>query len=251
MHGRSAYPALYLECRFHTKAVSKMSKQRITAASKRVKKQERREEEYRQTLKRRQRNRNTLIVVLVAAVAIIASLVYFVTRPQAVPSGQAAQTNTSSATTPANSSSSSAFAPINGVSCDNSEHLDYHHHVHLSVYINGQPAIVPQNIGINPNTPSPCIYWLHTHDTSGVVHIEAPAQRTFTLGNFFDVWSQRFAQLGFPSQLSQTSGWQVYVNGQAYKGDFHTIPMDDHTLITLAYNSPGVKPETSYNWNGL
>jgi len=47
------------------------------------------------------------------------------------------------------------------------------------------------------------------------------------------------------------SGWQVYVNGQLYKGSFRNIPMDDHTLVTMAYNSPSVKPETVYNWNGL
>ena len=44
---------------------------------------------------------------------------------------------------------------------------------------------------------------------------------------------------------------QAYVDGKPYKGDFHKIPLKAHTLITLAYNSPNVKPDTTYNWNGL
>lgn len=183
------------------------------------------------------------ILIFVAAIAILAGFgIVYLTF------GQPAQTNTGSSTT---SSSNPAFASINGVSCDSGEHYDYHHHIHLSMYINGQAVAVPQNVGINTNGSSPCLYWLHTHDTSGIVHIESPVQRTYTLGNFFDVWSQRFAQLGYPEQLSQASGWQVYVNGQAYKGDFRNIAMENHTLVTMAYNSPGVKPETGYNWNGL
>ncbi len=222
-----------------------MSKQRVTAASKRTKKQERREEERRQELKRQQRQRNTLIIVSIAAVVIIAGLgfAFFMTRASA---NQPAQANTGTT-----SSSNVAFAPVNNVSCDSGEHYDYHHHIHLSMYIDGQPTTIPQNIGINASALNPCLYWIHTHDPSGVVHIESPVQRTYTLGNFFAIWSERFAQLGYPTQLGLTSGWQIYVNGQPYKGDFRNIPMDDHTMITMAYNSPGVKPETTYNWNGL
>jgi hypothetical protein len=84
-----------------------------------------------------------------------------------------------------------------------------------------------------------------------VVHIESPAGRSYTLGNFFDIWGGQFQQLGYPSQLDLSSGWQAYVNGKPYNGDFHKIPLTAHTIITLAYNSPNVKPDTTYNWNGL
>src|SRR6266702_3956010 len=65
------------------------------------------------------------------------------------------------------------------------------------------------------------------------------------------IWGKRFPQLNYPSQLSDPSGWQVYVNGKPYTGNFQTIPLQSHTLITLAYNSPGVKPDTTFDWNGL
>lgn len=227
-----------------------MSKQHIATAKKRTKKQERREEEHRQELERQQRRTRTRrILIFAAAIVVLAGITYLTFRPHTSPgSSQPAQTNTSSSSS---SSTNSAFAPVNGVSCDSGEHYDYHHHIHLSMYINGQAVAVPQSVGINTNASSPCLYWLHTHDTTGIVHIESPVQRTYTLGNFFDVWSGRFAQLGYPAQLSQANGWQVYVNSRVYKENFRSIPMEDHTLVTLAYNSPNVKPETAYNWNGL
>ena len=80
--------------------------------------------------------------------------------------------------------------------------------------------------------------------------MEAPIQRSFVLGNFLDEWSTEFPSVGYPPQLDQT-GWQAYVNGKLYTGDFHKIPLQAHTLITLAYNTPHVVPDTTYNWNGL
>jgi hypothetical protein len=108
---------------------------------------------------------------------------------------------------------------------------------------------VPAGIGIDQNNQ--CYYWLHTHDVTGVLHIEAPQPGAYTLGTFFRLWEQRFSQLGYPSQLNQTTGWKVDVNGKPYNGDFHNIALSPHTLITMAYNTPDVQPDTVYNWNGL
>jgi hypothetical protein len=72
-----------------------------------------------------------------------------------------------------------------------------------------------------------------------------------TLGNFLDIWSQRFRHTGYPGQLSDVIGWQTYVNGKPFTGDMHAVILRSHLLITLAYNSPAVKPDTTYNWDGL
>ncbi|HET9999710.1 MAG TPA: hypothetical protein VFQ36_02375, partial [Ktedonobacteraceae bacterium] len=80
-----------------------------------------------------------------------------------------------------------AYPPVNGISCDANEQLDYHIHAHVSIYINGKLSQVPQNVGIASD--GSCFYWLHTHDTTGVIHIESPTQKNYTLGNFFDEWS--------------------------------------------------------------
>ena len=57
----------------------------------------------------------------------------------------------------------------------------------LAIFINGKNHTVPALIGIT----NYCFYWLHTHDQSGIIHIESPIHRAFTLGNFFDIWKQK------------------------------------------------------------
>jgi len=143
----------------------------------------------------------------------------------------------------------SAYPPVGSISCDSGEHTDFHVHAHLTLYINGQKSVAPAGVGIAPD--GSCFYWLHTHNTDGVMHIEAPSGSAFTLKNFLDIWSGHFSTLGYPPQLDQTAGWQAYVDGKPFTGDFHTIALHAHTLITLVYNSPGAHPDTSFAWNGL
>jgi hypothetical protein len=223
-----------------------MSKQ-VTRQSGKPSKQERRRdrrEEQRRREEERLRaaqRRRTILIGAVAAVVVIAAVSAFFLYRGSQPGTQAAASS--------NTSASSLYPSVDSVSCDQGEHNDFHVHAHLSLYINGAQVQLPQNIGIASDQS--CIYWLHTHDTSGVIHIEAPGQDNYKLGTFFKIWSQRFPQLGFPAQLDSTSDWQVYVNGKPYTGDFRQINLDAHALITMAYKTPNVKPDTVYNWNGL
>ncbi len=74
-----------------------------------------------------------------------------------------------------------------------------HWHPHLSVTLNGSPYTVPANIGIDSSL------WkdhsldqygsgaaaLHTHDTSGTIHVEVnTSHRDFTLHEFLAIWGQ-------------------------------------------------------------
>ncbi|HEU5230892.1 MAG TPA: hypothetical protein VFU49_23925 [Ktedonobacteraceae bacterium] len=153
------------------------------------------------------------------------------------------------------------FPPIDGVPCQAGEALASHYHTYLELYINGKNIAIPANIGIagtnlsTPNAQVSCFYWLHTHDTSGLIHIEVPANQRFTLGNFLDLWSEKFPHVdghGFPAELSQ-QGWTTYISGvkQPTSYDFRTIAFKPHLLITLAYNSPSVQPKTVYNWGSF
>lgn len=143
----------------------------------------------------------------------------------------------------------SGYSVIDTVPCQSAVQNEVHFHAHVSVYINGKRTPIPANVGLAPD--GSCLYWVHTDDESGVIHIEAPAGVALTLGNFLDIWAQQFRRLDYPSQLSDPGRWQVYVDGQPFTSDFHTILLHSHTLITLAYNSPGVKPDTYYNWDDL
>src|SRR5215218_7222801 len=72
-----------------------------------------------------------------------------------------------------------------GLVLDDHESLDVHYHAHLDVFVNGVPVAVPAGLGINvglngtvPEHGARGIAPLHTHDTSGILHIEAPRPPT-------------------------------------------------------------------------
>ncbi len=67
--------------------------------------------------------------------------------------------------------------------------LAMHIHPHLSIFINGQPQVIPADIGI---TSTGGAFPIHTHDASGTLHVESPVAREFRLQDFFTIWGQSF-----------------------------------------------------------
>jgi len=74
--------------------------------------------------------------------------------------------------------------------------LARHDHVSLSMLVNGRLTVIPEGVGLNPQLwhdhsldrygPSG-ISPMHTHDTSGTIHIESTTQREYTVGEFLAV----------------------------------------------------------------
>jgi hypothetical protein len=86
-----------------------------------------------------------------------------------------------------------------------------------------------------------CFAWLHTHAADGIVHIESPIQRAYTLGNFFDVWRQ---PLG-PRRLGSATGKvTAFLDGRRYHGDPRDIPLTAHAQIQVDIGQPAVTPES-------
>jgi len=200
-------------------------------------KQERRQEERQRRLQgqRAARRKRFLIAGLVAAaLVLVATISVFAYENAHNPAGQS------------HADVNPAYAHIDNIYCDQLEQTAYHIHAHVTIWINGQQVQIPQSIGIASDQS--CLYWLHTHDSSGVIHIEAPNKVSPTLGNFLDIWGQKFPQLGFQNELASTAGWTVYVNGKQVNSNFNQLVLQPHMVITLAYNSPNVKPDTSYPW---
>jgi hypothetical protein len=71
-----------------------------------------------------------------------------------------------------------------------------HDHLHLTVSIDNKSITVPANIGIDPEIHKihsldlygPQKSPLHTHTTSGTIHVESKIITNYTLGDFLDVW---------------------------------------------------------------
>jgi hypothetical protein len=137
---------------------------------------------------------------------------------------------------------------VDGVQCAPVEQVAYHIHAHLQVYVNGQPRALPGAIGlIGPVAQQTaygpfygaqqCIYWLHTHASDGMIHIESPTKRIYTLGNFFDEWRQRLSRTQVASAKGKVT---AFLNGKPWKRDPRAIPLLAHGSIQLDVGSPAV-----------
>jgi hypothetical protein len=84
-----------------------------------------------------------------------------------------------------------------------------------------------------------CFYWLHTHAADGIIHVESPITRTYTLGDFFDLWGQTLG----PTQVGPARGRVTALyNGQVFRGNPRDIPLTKHAQIQLEVGQPRVAP---------
>ena len=148
-------------------------------------------------------------------------------------------------------------APVDGIRCDAAEQVAYHIHAHLAVFVDGAARQIPYGIGVvNPAVTETargpfaqatrCYYWLHTHAADGVIHVESPSQRRYTLGNFFDIWRQPLSR----TQLGPATGTvTAYVDGAPYRGDPRGIVLTERQDIQLDVGTPLVPPQP-VDWSG-
>jgi hypothetical protein len=116
-----------------------------------------------------------------------------------------------------------------------------HIHQHLDIYVDGRHVTVPAGIGID--AASGFISPLHTHDTTGVMHVESPDVRTFTLGQFFAVWGVRLTGRCLGGYCaSGASQVRVFVDGRRVTGDPRQLALAEHQEIVVTYGTPAQLP---------
>ncbi len=123
----------------------------------------------------------------------------------------------------------SAFALIDGIPCETKEYLTFHIHAHLDVFVDGHTYAVPAFIGIKDKT---CLYWLHTHNSDGIIHIEAPQTQDFELSQFLDVWKST------GSTPAPSGDPIIYINGQVVSTTLANTKLNAHDEIVLVYGTP-------------
>lgn len=144
---------------------------------------------------------------------------------------------------------SSPANTVQGVECDPVEGTVFHIHAHLDVFVGGKSVTVPAGIGIKPNE---CLYWLHTHNTSGVIHIESPQQMTFTLGQFIQVWDNTPGiSPKFEEVINGDKNLKVFVNGNEVKDSYDKITLSAHDEIVIVSGSAPSSIPSSYAFGGL
>ena len=123
-----------------------------------------------------------------------------------------------------------------------------HIHPRLAIYNGAAQVTIPTNIGIDQNlwrdhtldqyTEGPGVSPLHTHDSSGVIHVESKVTRDFTLGEFFKIWGQPLGpQQTLNLRADSTHYLYMTVDGQAYSGtDWESLVFKDGQRIEIHYD---------------
>jgi hypothetical protein len=137
---------------------------------------------------------------------------------------------------------------IDGIRCDSAEGAVFHIHQHLTILDHGRQIDVPGDIG-RP-VLGQCFYWLHTHDTDGIIHVESPIYRSFTLGNFFDIWGQPLSTTAVGPARIGKGQLRIYVDGSRYSGNPREIGLTLHADIVLEAGPPYSVPKPFTNWQG-
>jgi hypothetical protein len=140
--------------------------------------------------------------------------------------------------------------PVDGIRCDAAEGVAMHIHPHLTILDHGRPVGIPEDVG-RP-VAAQCFYWLHTHTPDGIIHIESPAIRTFTLGQFFAIWGQPLGPSNVAGAKPRTGETvKVYVDGEPYTGDPRRIEFAQHLDIAILVGPPYKKPAPFSGWGNL
>ncbi|HTV72483.1 MAG TPA: hypothetical protein VME66_02110 [Candidatus Acidoferrales bacterium] len=139
-------------------------------------------------------------------------------------------------------------APVDGIQCESTEGSLFHIHQHLSLYAHGRPLTVPAFIGIPPM--GACLYWVHTHTPDGIIHIESPVYRDFSLGNFFDIWGTPLSPTVVGDVRVPKGQLRAYVNGRRYLGNPRSIALTVHADIVIEAGAPFFTPRPFTDWRG-
>lgn len=142
------------------------------------------------------------------------------------------------------------------IACDQLEHTQVHYHAALQIIDAGSSVAIPTDLG----RTAACYYWLHMHTGEpGIIHIEAPNDRPFTLSDFFSVWSRWSGQKQLldtthVSDIALAGGQRlvVYVdNGSGahvFTGDPGSIVLTEHEVITIEIAPPDLNPPPAFSW---
>jgi hypothetical protein len=145
-----------------------------------------------------------------------------------------------------------------GLEPERKEHLTYHVHAHLDVFVDGEPIAVPAGIGINIHDPEvrrfeepdgsigyggikgcrkPCISPLHTHDGTGIIHTESATPEPNTLGQFFTEWGVRLSE-SCVGEYCSPEPIAFYVDGKPYTQDPRALELTERQQIAIVIGTP-------------
>jgi hypothetical protein len=87
---------------------------------------------------------------------------------------------------------------------------------------------------------------MHTHDPTGIIHVESPTEQQFTLGQFFAVWAVPLSAKQIGSLNAKPV--RAWVNGKAVNADPTRIVLVAHQEIVIAYGAAPKSVPSSYTF---
>jgi hypothetical protein len=148
-------------------------------------------------------------------------------------------------------------AIVDGIQCEPLAQQAYTSYAHLQVYVDGHTRALPGGIGIVDEKPVEtqhglfysaltCMYWVHTRASDGLVEVQSPVSRHFTLGDLFAVWHQPLSRTRVAGSHGRVT---ATVNGKRWHGNPTSIPLTEHAAIQLAVGRPAPAPKP-VDWLG-
>lgn len=152
-----------------------------------------------------------------------------------------------------NSDTGGKGSAVAGIECLQNMPDDYHVHTHISIFLNGDHIALPQDIGIHRISAEQgrCFYGIHTHDGTGLAHVEFSAPGTYTLGQLFQIWGRSLSA----TDIGGITGLPVEVfvtdDGATTKieDNWGDIELLSHREITIQIGTP-IEEIPNVTWTG-
>lgn len=212
--------------------------QRTRAEKKELARAER--EAVRRRIARAQRRRQ-FAWILGITVVVAAGVFVFTNRndTSSTPTGPLPGELTTEAPWHANAAKSAARATALGLPA---EGTTMHEHADVQIFVHGTKEPIPKDIGIDASKGT--IQSIHTHDDTGLVHLESSRSRGFTLGEFFGVWGVRFTPSCLGAYCNEGNNrLQVFVDGDEVTASLQNVQLDDQSVIVVTYGTPTELPD--------
>lgn len=101
--------------------------------------------------------------------------------------------------------------------------------IHLNIFENNQPYMIPDTIGHDPGN---CLRVIHTNNNSGFVFITANDKKNYTLEDFFNVWHKTYPYLDTTNQ-----NISIFVENKKVT-QIRPIILQPYMHITIFYTTP-------------
>jgi hypothetical protein len=121
-----------------------------------------------------------------------------------------------------------------GEGCLTTHDVAMHFHPYLTILIDGEEYLIPENTGIYTETCPEGMHMTHTHDASGKIHVEGHTVEEVPLEVFFDVWGKHFDETGIMEYRDGTV--EMTVDGQI-STDYQNHILADGQNIVISYTA--------------